>query len=109
MNTDSQWSKHEACFAHATQVWLTVNHTISVTLSVLHGQVRSAPVNQNYVFHEAMNCCKKSKDSLNACFENVKIINMDQIHLESMPYFATKTHAMLLKNLDDRIQNTCLN
>ena len=21
-----QWSKQEACFAHATQVWLAVNH-----------------------------------------------------------------------------------
>ena len=27
MNTDSQWSKQEACFARPTQVWLTVNHT----------------------------------------------------------------------------------
>ena len=32
LNTDSQWSKQKACFAHATQVWLTVNHNnISVT------------------------------------------------------------------------------
>ena len=26
LNTDSQWSKQEACFARATQVWLAVNH-----------------------------------------------------------------------------------
>ena len=26
-----------------------------------------------YVFHEVMNGCKKSKDSLKACFENVNI------------------------------------
>ena len=31
MNTDSQWSKQEACFARASQVWLAVNHNNSVT------------------------------------------------------------------------------
>ena len=31
MDTDSQWSKQEACFAHATHVWLAVNHNTSVT------------------------------------------------------------------------------
>ena len=31
LNTDSQWSKQEACFAHATRVWLAVNHNTSVT------------------------------------------------------------------------------
>ena len=31
VNTDSQWSKREACFALATQIWLTVNHNTSVT------------------------------------------------------------------------------
>ena len=30
-----------------------------------------AAVNQIYVIHEAMNGCKKSKDSLKASFENV--------------------------------------
>ena len=34
--------------------------------SVLHGQVSLSAVNQIYVFHEAMNGCKKSKDSLKA-------------------------------------------
>ena len=46
MNTDSQWSKQEACFAGATQVWLAAI-TIPVSLlanefdvqRVLHGQV----------------------------------------------------------------------
>ena len=42
--------------------------------SVLHGQVSLAAVNQIYVIHEAMNGCKKSKDSLKARFENVNII-----------------------------------
>ena len=42
--------------------------------SLLHWQVSLAAVNQIYVFHEAMNGCKrKSKDSLKACFENVNI------------------------------------
>ena len=31
MNTDSQRSKQEACFARAIQVWLAVNHNIRVT------------------------------------------------------------------------------
>ena len=31
MNTDSQWSRQEACFARATRVWLAVNHNTSVT------------------------------------------------------------------------------
>ena len=49
MNTDSQWRKQEACFAHATQVWLAVNPTPVSLLanefdvrSVLHGQVSLA-------------------------------------------------------------------
>ena len=32
-----------------------------------------AAVNQICVIHEAMNGCKKSKDSLKDCFENVNI------------------------------------
>ena len=31
LNTDSQWSKQEACFARVTQVWLAVNHNTSIT------------------------------------------------------------------------------
>ena len=42
--------------------------------SVLHGQVSLAAVNQICVIHEAMNGCKKSKDSLKDCFENVNIV-----------------------------------
>ena len=43
---------------------------------VLHGQVSLAAVNQIYVFHEAMHGCKKSKDSIIACFENVDIAHL---------------------------------
>ena len=53
MNTDSQWSKQEACFACANQVWL-LSITTPVSLlankfdirSALHGQVSLADVNQ---------------------------------------------------------------
>ena len=31
VDMDSQWSKHEACFARAIQVWLAVNYNSSVT------------------------------------------------------------------------------
>ena len=31
LNRDSQWSKQEACFAYATQVWLAVNRNTSIT------------------------------------------------------------------------------
>ena len=65
MNKHSQWSKQEACFARATQVWLTVNHNTSITSSnefklrsILHGQVSLAAVNQICVVHEAVNGCK---------------------------------------------------
>ena len=75
-NTDSQWSKQEACFARATPVWLVVNHNISITSgttpvslladeldvrSILHGQVSLAAVNRIDVIHEAMNGCKNLK------------------------------------------------
>ena len=41
--------------------------------SVLHKQVSLVAVNQTYVIHEAMNSCKKSKDSLKAFFDNVNV------------------------------------
>ena len=62
MNTDSQRSKQEACFARATQEWLAVKHNTAGNefdvRSVLHGQVSLAAVNQLYVVHEAKNGCK---------------------------------------------------
>ena len=41
--------------------------------SLLHREVSLAAVNQICVIHEAMNGCKKSKDALKDCFENVNI------------------------------------
>ena len=41
--------------------------------SVLYGQMSLAAVNQICVIHEAMKGCKKSKDSLKACVENVNM------------------------------------
>ena len=67
MNTDRQWSKQEACFARATQVWLVIKTPVPLLAnefdarSLLHGQVSLAAVNQMYVFHEAMNGCKNLK------------------------------------------------
>ena len=43
--------------------------------SILHGLVSLAGVNHIYVFYEVINDCKKSIDSLKACFENVNIVS----------------------------------
>ena len=68
MNTDSQWSKQEACLhvqircgslSITTPVSLPVNE--SDVRRVLHGQVNLAAVNQICVIHEAMNGCKNLK------------------------------------------------
>ena len=62
MNTDSQWSKQEACFACPTQM-LSITTLVPLLVnefdvrSVLNGQKSLAAVNQIYVFHEAMNGC----------------------------------------------------
>ena len=66
MNTDSQWSKQEACFARATQVWLAVSYNTANEFEVrseLHEHVSLAAVNQIKfcVVHEAMNGCKTLK------------------------------------------------
>ena len=75
-------------------MWLAVNHNTSITSdewvrNVLHGQVSSAAVNQICVIHGAMNGCKKSKDSLKDCFENVNIRTITQV-LKSFSYLVIK-------------------
>ena len=68
MNMDSQWSKQEACFAHATQCGL-LSITTPVPIlaneldvqSVLQGQVNFAAVSDICVIHETMNGCKNLK------------------------------------------------
>ena len=50
-----------------TPVSLLANETY--VRSVLHGQVGLVAVNQICIIHEAMNGCKKFKDSLKACFK----------------------------------------
>ena len=37
VNMASQWSKQEACFGRATQVWLAVNYNTSVTSGERNG------------------------------------------------------------------------
>ena len=70
MHTDSRWSQQEACFSRATHIRcgsLSITTTVSLLAnefgvhSVSHAQVRLAAVNQMYVIHEAMNCCKNLK------------------------------------------------
>ena len=69
MNTESQWSKQEACFACALLrcgllfITIPVSH-LANEFDVgrpLHGQVSLAAVNQVCVIHEAMNGCKNLK------------------------------------------------
>ena len=67
MNMDSQWSKQEACFVCAKQVWLAIAIPMSPLAnefdvqSILHRQVSLVAVNHIYVFHEAMKGCKNLK------------------------------------------------
>ena len=76
----SQWSKQEACFACAIQVWLAVNHNTSVTSGKL------IPCSKRIARASELGSCQsklchscgyerlqKSKDSLKVCFENVNI------------------------------------
>ena len=53
--------QQETCFAHANQVWLTVNHNNIFTSGELF-QVSQhiASVNHICVIHETMNGCKKN-------------------------------------------------
>ena len=61
--------------------------------SALHKQVSLTAVNHNCVIHEAMNGCKKSKDPLKACFENVNIsilsLNFQLGNYDNMIYMIT--------------------
>ena len=68
MNTDSQRSKQEACFACATQVWLAVNHNNSVTSGIcipclkhIERASKLGSCQSNLCLHEAMNGCKNLK------------------------------------------------
>ena len=62
MNTNSQWSNKDACFACANSLSITTPVSLLANefdvFSVLHVQVSLAVVNQIYVFHEAMKGCK---------------------------------------------------
>ena len=66
---------------------------------VLHRQVRLVAVNQICVLHEAMNVCKKIKDSLKDCFENVNTIqygchggHLTILHTTQEPCVCLKGH-----------------
>ena len=77
---DSQLSKQEACFACATQVWLSVNHNTSVTfgkgiqcLKRIEWARELGSCQSNLCLSRGYERLQKSKDSLKACFENVNI------------------------------------
>ena len=68
MNTGSQWSKQEACFACATRcgsLSITTRESLLANEfnvpSILYGQVNLADINQVCVIHEAMNSFKNLK------------------------------------------------
>ena len=75
MNTDSQWSKQEACL-HVRLRCGSLSITAPVSLpvnefnvqSVFHRLLSFAAVNQIYVFQIYV-----FHDSLKACFENINI------------------------------------
>ena len=79
MNADSQWSKQEACFACATQVWLAVNHKTCVISMCSAGASELGICQSNLCHSLSYERLQKFKDSLKACFENVNI--MFYIHL----------------------------
>ena len=70
---DSQWSKQEACFARATQVWLAINHNNSGK------SMLEAYCTGKWDWQLLIKLCnswgynrlQKSNDSLKACFEKM--------------------------------------
>ena len=88
LNTDSQWSKQEACFARATQVWLAVNHNTSVTSfwrmnSMFeincNGKVAWQLSINFFVVHEAMNGCQNLKIHLRLALKMKIYMNIFKI------------------------------
>ena len=80
MNTDSQWTTQEACFARAAQVWLAVYHNTSADSGErVPRSKRIARASELGSFQS--NLCssrgyerlQKSKDALKDRFENVNI------------------------------------
>ena len=65
--------------------------------SVLHvhseEQLSMAAFNQICAIHGAMGCCKKSKDSLKDCFEDVNITNGPRLDKTCLRGFANNTGA----------------
>ena len=81
MNTDSQWSKQEACFAHVAQVWLAVNQNTSVTsgkwnrcLKCIAWATELGSCHSYLCLSWGYERLQKSIDSLMACFENVNTL-----------------------------------
>ena len=88
VNTDSQLSKQEACFARATHVWLTVNHNTSITSGkwircskCIARASELGSCQSNWCHSWGYERLQISKDSLKACFENVNIHLCKQINV----------------------------
>ena len=64
VSTDSQWSKHEACFACVTRVRLTPVPVLAKLVRCLKRIAQASDLGScqsKSVIHEAMNCCKNLK------------------------------------------------
>ena len=90
MNTDSQWSKQEACFARATRVWLAITHNTCVPYGeCVRCSKRIARANEldscqsNLCNSRGYEGLQKSKDSLKDCFENVNIYTCNAVYCSS--------------------------
>ena len=101
MNSDSQWSKREACFARATRVWLAVNHNTSVTsdecLKRIAREGELGSCQSNLCCSRGYERLQKSKDSLKLCFENVNlcyhVLNVRQVRLSIQRYHGRVWHS----------------
>ena len=98
MNTHSQWSKQEACFAHAAWLWLAVNHNTRATsgkwvwCSKRVARTSELGRCQSNLCHSwGYELLENSKDSLEAYFENVNIFFMNK----TLFYFYFQEHSLL--------------
>ena len=109
MNTVSKWCKQKVVLQMRLRCGsLSITTPVSLlanefdVLSLLQGQVSLAPVSQIYVFHEAMNSCKKSIDSLKTYIENVNIrvcCSEFRILLKSLKFYLRSNYLHYVGNL----------
>ena len=83
LNTASQWSKQEVCFARATRLWLAVNHNTSgISGEWIWCPKRIAQASErgscqsSLCYSWGYERLQKSKDSLKDCFKSVNIVHV---------------------------------